>query len=147
MDGPGSVRVGSDMRRRFNIAVIDDERDSLELAAHALSLSRVPFDVLSFTNADAALEYLRATRVDLVVTDLRMPGKDGRRFIREFREFDHETPVVVSSSEPIAAEDALAFGATAFVSKETLNPQLASVVSDLVSASDLPFSVPPPPRT
>lgn len=116
----------------FKIVAIDDERESLELIAHALSLSRVPFDVATFTNAEAALEYLRATHVDLIVTDLRMPSMDGREFIREFRRIDRKTPVVLASSEPITTEDALALGATAFVPKDSVNAQLAPLVSDLV---------------
>lgn len=128
------------MRGRFKVVVIDDERESLELIAHALSVARIPLDVTPFTAAETALEYLRATHVDLVVTDLRMPGMDGRAFIREFRVFDSRTAVVLASSDPIAAEDALAIGATAFVPKDSVHPQLASVVSDLVSSDRTPLT-------
>jgi two-component system, NtrC family, C4-dicarboxylate transport response regulator DctD len=121
------------MRRRFKIVVVDDERESLELAERALSRSRAPFDITLFPEAEAALEYLSATHVDLLVTDLRMPGMDGRALIRGFRAFDRTTPIVLASSEPIATEEALALGATAFVPKNSVNSQLASVVSDLVS--------------
>jgi hypothetical protein len=38
----------------------------------------------------------------------------------------------LASSEPIATEEALALGATAFVPKDSVNSHLASVVSELV---------------
>ena len=125
------------MSAPFKIVAVDDERASLELISHALSFSRLPIDLIRFPDAETALEYLRTTHVDLVVTDLRMPRMDGREFIREFREIDRTTPIVVASSEPISTGEALALGASAFVPKAALNDQLAAAVSELIALHHL----------
>jgi CheY-like chemotaxis protein len=77
--------------------------------------------VLTASDGLAALETLAVERVDLVVTDLCMPGLDGFSLLRALREdpLTADTPVVVlsalSGGEPI--ERSLALGASAYLVK------------------------------
>jgi DNA-binding response OmpR family regulator len=45
--------------------------------------------------ADVALKRLRYERFDLIVTDLRMPGKNGLELIRHVRQSDSQTRMIL----------------------------------------------------
>lgn len=119
--------MASDIR----YAVIDDDPDWLHLVRRALRLSDPELAPVEFSDAEEALGYLRDHPVDLIITDFRMPGMDGLSFIREFREKNRHTPVVLVSSEYLR-DDALAQGANAFVRKGDLNRTLIPTVHELM---------------
>ena len=90
------------------ILVVDDEFD-LRFVLR-MFLEKRGHQVIEAPEGGAALEHIRAaTRFpDIVVTDLDMPGMDGRTFIRRLRE-DEATaaiPIVVWSGLPDADVDA-----------------------------------------
>jgi CheY-like chemotaxis protein len=65
------------------VLVIDDEPSVRDLFQHALETSG--YDVVTAANGNSALRLLRDTTVDLVVTDLVMPEKEGLETVRELR--------------------------------------------------------------
>jgi signal transduction histidine kinase len=99
----------------LTVAVIDDDvalRDALKRL-----LERAGFRVLSFGNALAALLELQASRPDLILLDLMMPGMDGWQFRLEQRARAHlaDVPVIAMSADP--SSHAAAVDAAAFVQK------------------------------
>jgi CheY-like chemotaxis protein len=66
-----------------SILVVDDEPDATELMA--VALSREGAAVITAGSAASALDVLGRQRVDLIVSDIGMPGMDGYAFIRELR--------------------------------------------------------------
>ena len=112
--------------------VLDDDRDWLELIRRALASSRVRVDVLPYLEAEAALALLRHTRVDVVLSDIRMPHMDGFAFLRELRRFDRKTPVIFVSSDVMSADDAVRHGANGFVRKGALNAKLTLAIEEIV---------------
>lgn len=90
------------------ILIVDDSRTSrlivkrcFEMAGHADA------SFLESPDGAEALDTLRGTTVDLVVTDLKMPKMDGLTLIRKMRSsaFATGVPVVVISSIAEAHED------------------------------------------
>ena len=66
------------------IFVVDDDDGSREAMARALA--RVGYEVHQFAAAEEALARVRAgDAVDVVITDVRMPGMDGYELLREVR--------------------------------------------------------------
>ncbi len=59
----------------YNLLVVDDEYASLEVLA--LMLTGEGFRVHTASNGEEALEQLAAQPIDLVITDYKMPKKDG----------------------------------------------------------------------
>ena len=53
--------------------------------------------MLAFNNGEQALEAFRNGSVDLVLTDLMMPGVDGSRLIEEVKRLSPHTPAVLLS--------------------------------------------------
>src|SRR5262249_61852044 len=58
-------------------------------------------------------------RSDLIITDLKMPGKDGIAFLRELREIDVEAPVIVLTAYGTVetAVEAMKLGAVDYLQK------------------------------
>ncbi len=61
------------------VLIIDDERHTREGLRRALSPK---YEILLADHGERGLELLRTHSVDVVLTDLRMPGMDGMTFIR-----------------------------------------------------------------
>lgn len=66
------------------VLIVDDEEDTRELLGGMLA--RAGANVIEAASVEEALECFRIVTVDLVVSDIRMPGRDGYSFIRELRQ-------------------------------------------------------------
>lgn len=64
------------------IVVVDDDAD---LRAYLVNLLSGRWTVQAFANAPSALAYVRAHQVELVLTDIMMPGVDGLSLLRALR--------------------------------------------------------------
>lgn len=65
---------------QHRIMVIDDEKIVGDMTK--LSLEQEGYTVETFLNATPALERLKETRFDLIITDLKMKGIDGMEVLR-----------------------------------------------------------------
>ncbi|MEN6632084.1 MAG: response regulator, partial [Candidatus Polarisedimenticolia bacterium] len=72
------------------VLVVDDERGIREMLAAALEADG--HRVLAAASGEAALETLAAEPVDLLLTDLAMPGIDGVELLRRAAEIAPDTP-------------------------------------------------------
>jgi PAS domain S-box-containing protein len=82
------------------VVIVNDDPVQLGLMSEVIKLDGS--NVLSFHNAEDALAQIaQPEKIDLIITDLHMPGIDGWRFCRLLRspEFPHirETPILVVS--------------------------------------------------
>ena len=105
------------------VLVVDDD------GAVAKSFDRVltqkGYAVITAHDAREALERMRAEEVDLVFTDIRMPGMDGLELAEKVKARRPWTPVVIVTGYGTAAaeERARAAGVSAFLHKP-LTPEL-----------------------
>jgi len=133
-DGPGNAR-------RWTALVVDDTP-----AARALLCERLAaegFRVSQARDAFHALERLPEVAPDLVVTDLRMPGKDGIDLVRRIREFS-DVPIIVITAYPSVptCESALRGGAHRFLRWRQDLDRLGAVASELLRAREAARSAP-----
>jgi len=75
------------------ILIVDDERDMREFLE--IMLRKEGYDACSMENAGLALEYCAKNPVDLVISDIRMPGMDGVDFLKALKELDPEILVIM----------------------------------------------------
>jgi len=78
---------------KARILVVDDERSMQEFLE--IFLRREGYDVLTAGDVDTAVAQLESDEVDLVLTDMQMPGKTGLDLILAGREVSPETIMVV----------------------------------------------------
>jgi two-component system, OmpR family, response regulator CpxR len=85
------------MKPKRTILCVDDNEQSLSI--RKIMLETRGYRVVTCTNGQAALERFRMGGVDLVLTDLIMPGVDGARMIDEMKGLSPHTPVILTSGK------------------------------------------------
>jgi CheY-like chemotaxis protein len=116
------------------VLVLEDDLTDLNLVTKQLTTSG--YQVIPVVDGHLAIETCRSRRPDLVVCDLSMPGMDGFEFIRQLRQEQPDTPVVVVSGQGRdKGEEALAAGANAYLAKPVDRQLLLSTVEKEIVAS------------
>jgi len=102
------------------------------------------YSVVTAHDATEALARLREAEVDLVVTDIRMPGMDGLELAETVRSRRPWTPVLIVTGYGDAAAEARAkaAGVTAFLHKP-LSPEMITDGTEQALAAAVPAVVAP----
>ena len=77
----------------LNLLVVDDDADMLRLLT--MRLTAAGYRVTAVTSAEAALTQLQLERPQLVLSDVRLPGKDGLALFDEIRARHPSLPVIL----------------------------------------------------
>ena len=119
------------------ILIVDDDR-AFRLSTAAL-LRADGYDVDCVGDGAAAADALRATRPDLVVLDLRMPGVDGLGVVEALRLWGERVPILMISGFGTVetAVRALHLGADDFLTKPVEPDVLSARVADLLARRPL----------
>lgn len=83
---------------RKSILIVDDEEDLTWSLSRSLRRHDDLFDVHSVNDGDRALNILRERRIDLVISDIRMPRVDGFGLIKELRRHYPQTRIIVMTA-------------------------------------------------
>jgi DNA-binding NtrC family response regulator len=100
------------------VLVIDDDESTLDALRELLELEGLRIEVA--VNAYQAQDKLRATRFDVVVSDVMMPG-NGHTVIHYVRAIQPQTPVIVVTGEDPKTLQKLRNGGGAFALIEKLS--------------------------
>jgi two-component system OmpR family response regulator len=99
------------------ILVVDDEDVLREMLGDALRLSG--FEVLEAADGSKALTILQSGKVDLIISDVNMPGMDGYEMLSHLRAQGDETPAIMLTARRERADvtKGLKLGADDYVTK------------------------------
>lgn len=99
------------------VALVEDDIDFRQALAERLTLEG--YDVRAFAAAEPALKAIDADYPGVVVTDLRMPGLDGRQLLSRLQALDPALPVIMITGHGDIADAVAAMhdGAYDFVAK------------------------------
>jgi len=99
------------------VLVVDDERSMRELLS--IVLRRDGYEVLIAEDGAAGLELLKRERVDILITDIRMPNMNGVDLLREAKRIspDIVSIVMTAFATTDTAVEALRLGAADYVTK------------------------------
>ncbi|MEE8300565.1 MAG: sigma-54 dependent transcriptional regulator, partial [Desulfatiglandales bacterium] len=78
------------------ILIVDDEKNYLVILEALLAPEG--YEIITEDNAFNALRLLRETDLDLVITDMKMPGRNGMELLEEAKEKDPELPVIIMTA-------------------------------------------------
>jgi DNA-binding NtrC family response regulator len=110
------------------ILVVDDE----ENARIGLSrlLAKEGFEVDAVSNGFEALDFLRQTPVNLIVTDINMPDMNGIAFLKELnRSFPQSNVIMITAHGGVESYiEAMNLGAFEYLNKPVKIEELKSVV-------------------
>ena len=125
------------MPGKKRVLIVDDEAGVLSLLNLILTKNR--FEVLEASSADSALEMLEHETVDLVISDITMPGMSGIEFLEEVREWDMDLPVIfVSGQDSSKARAKGIAGASALIAKPFKKDTLLKTVHKVLSSNSPP---------
>ena len=120
-----------------NVLIVDDERPFLISLSDALSTYAGELNVLTARNGLQALTVLERTKVDLIVTDLRMPEMDGFDLLAALLSRRYDIPVIVMTAfgTPEIEARLKTLGITQFIEKPVDFDELQSKIMDELAAS------------
>lgn len=82
--------------KKYSILIAED--DPIALNSLVNILKRYFKNVITATNGHEAYDNALSQKVDIILTDMRMPYQDGADFIKQLREFDLNIPVIFMSA-------------------------------------------------
>ena len=103
------------MDKLKRILAVDDEPNMRRLLE--ISLRQAGYQPLSAANGRDALDILKAEQVDLVVSDLHMPGMSGLELLKQIRDDNEAIPfiMVTAQGEIKTAIEAMKLGAADYI--------------------------------
>ena len=110
------------------ILIVDDSANTLEVLRR--NLTAAGYQVFTAPGVSGAIEILEQTRLDLVITDLKMPNVSGMDLVRHIRENFRDTEVMMITGYPSieGAVEAIKTGAEEFLAKPFTDTELLSAV-------------------
>jgi two-component system response regulator CpxR len=106
------------MKPKRTILCVDDNEQSLSI--RKVMLETRGYRVLAFSDAQQALNRFTQGGVDLVLTDLVMPGIDGSKLVQSVKDLSPETPAILLSGKVKIYEQET--GADVFLAKGMYAP-------------------------
>jgi DNA-binding NtrC family response regulator len=119
------------------ILIVEDEPKMLRLLQ--LNLSEEGYSIHTAADAETGLRTLRQEKIDLVVTDLRLPGMDGLEFLQAVKRVDARIPVIVMTAYGTVetAVEAMKAGASDYVLKPFSLEEMKLIVRKELDVHDL----------
>ena len=122
---------------KFTLLIIDDEKNIREGLAANFEMDG--YNVKLAENGKQGLEFLAKGDIDLVITDLRMPGISGEEVLRKVTTETPGVPVIVLTGHGSidSAVDAMRNGAYDFLTKPLNLDKLSLIVKRALEAREL----------
>ncbi len=101
----------------FSILVVDDEKIQRESLAGFLA--KKGFQVFTADHFDSAIQTIKQNTIDLVLTDVKMPGKSGYELLNAIKQLNPEITVIIMTAYGNIAEavNAMKNGAYDYLTK------------------------------
>ena len=125
---PGLMPMEAESNRGFSVLVVEDHPPLRELIENVLS--DAGYNVITAGDGDEALRFVNGNDnpVDLLLTDMAMPGMTGTALVRQFQELSKNAGIVImSGSDPGTATAGTHFLQKPFTSKSLLAVVLRSL--------------------
>ncbi len=127
MEKVGLVEAQTDQ----TILVVDDEEMMRSLLA--MTLKRDGWSVLTAGCVEDAIDLLEQNETMIVLSDIRMPGRDGFELLSHIKETDPSMPVLLMSGHGEWSRDqVVAAGADDFIAKPFRNTEILKCIDALL---------------
>ncbi len=115
------------------ILVVDDEPNYLIVLSELLRDEN--FEVYTAPGTDDAMAIVKEVDLDLVITDMQMPDKDGSVLMQEVKDHNSDLPVIIITAyaEVEKAVAAMQDGAFSYLAKPFSNDELIATITRAVS--------------
>lgn len=114
-----------------SVLVVDDEEHILRL--YEKEFSEDGYQVKTAKGAEEALNIAREDKVDLVVLDIKMEGKNGLELLSDFRRIDKDLPIILNSAYSTYKSDFQSWLADVYLVKSSNLEELKKTIKELVN--------------
>ena len=117
--------------RPIRVLLVEDEPFISEWVAE--SLTEAGFAVLAVSNAAEALQHLQAAPLDVLFTDINLPGDmDGMALAKRARELLPDLAVIYASGRVGALDSSRRMPGATFIAKPYIPGRIARLIGDAV---------------
>ncbi len=117
---------------KSDILIVDDSKDMLEVISRQLKAKG--FNTFQATNVFDAVDLLKLSIPELLITDIQMPGADGGKLVKYVKKNFPNLPILVVTGYPStdAATEVLKDGEIAYLTKPFTREELTAAVDGVL---------------
>lgn len=132
---PNVLNCGEIMKR---VLVVDDEEDMLWMLQRNLNKGMKNVEILSAKSGEKALDILSEKQIDLVITDINMPGISGLDLLMEINDKYPQTGVIIMTAYPSSAYEnqAMLSGSLRFIEKPFDIKEVRIIVEEVLEEGE-----------
>lgn len=123
----------------YRVLIVDDQKDIRRLFAEALRSLSKEIDILEMPSAEEALFVTAGTHVDLLITDVYLPGISGLEMVRRLKKSNPSLKIILvtGASDPKVKDEVASAGASAFFYKPVDIRELMETVKQYSEATEV----------
>ena len=116
------------MKSSISILVVDDEEMMRNLLTKILS--REGYKILTAENGNHALEVIKKNKVDLIISDMKMPQMNGFELLKHVKRDYPSVGMIIMTAygDTYTVKDALLLGADEYITKPFKSYEISLVV-------------------
>ncbi len=126
------------MAKKMKILIADDESGVVKILG--MRLRAHGYQIIGVYDGPSAIELVQQEKPDLIILDIKMPGKDGSQVFQELKTFEDtkSIPVVFFSALPPeqAQEKVTQLGADGFISKSADPDDMLTKITEILSLTE-----------
>jgi DNA-binding NtrC family response regulator len=114
---------------KIKLLLVDDEKDFIESLAERLQLR--DFDVKTALNGDDAIKLVSENEFDVIILDVKMPGKSGIETLKEIKKLNQLSQVIMLTGHATveSAIQGMKLGAYDYIMKPTVTEDLINLIN------------------
>jgi DNA-binding response OmpR family regulator len=116
------------MKKR--LLIVEDEKNLCLL--YKEELTEAGYSVMTVADAETALEKIKKHRFDLIITDIRMPAKNGIELITQIMALRKDIPIIINTAYQSYKHDFMTWAADAYVVKSSSLDDLKAKIKELI---------------
>jgi DNA-binding response OmpR family regulator len=116
------------MKKR--LLIVEDERNLCLL--YKEELAKEGYKVTAVADADSALQQIKKKTFDLIITDIRMPAKNGIDLITQVMALRKDIPIIINTAYQSYKHDFMTWAADAYIVKSASLDELKAKIKELV---------------
>ncbi len=116
--------------KKKKIIIIEDEKNLCLL--YQEELTKAGYKVTAVTDPQEALDLIQHNDFDLIITDIRMPVKNGIQLIAEIMAHRRDIPIIINTAYQSYRHDFMTWAAEAYLIKSASLDELKAKIKELI---------------
>jgi DNA-binding NarL/FixJ family response regulator len=128
------AKPGTSLPSLIRVAIVEDDAETRNLTANLLGLYPGIECIGTFERAEHFAEVIASIKPHAVLMDIGLPGKSGIQAVKELKEKHRDTEFIMFTINEDAEQivEALAWGATGYLLKNTRPEKIVEAIRDVV---------------